>query len=524
MVMASKVFSSIPPLFSKLARVLSGDMDCSELALKSHSIDGSPFGVRPQAVLYPKTTTDIKHAIAFAREYQIPLTVCGGGTAASGGSLGEGIIIDMTRYFSQIRHVNMMEHTVTVDAGVRIDDLKERLAAWNMELPPLEQEYSRASVGGLVATKSATSGTFHVGTIREWVEGVTVVVDSGEEHHIEDGVTPSGRLLGIYQSVFPLLLEQSPTLRAARREMSDDATGYSVWNTSIGPRQLLDQLVGSEGTLGIITSVKLRVVPKKKHTASILVPVAALGLLRTYADVARHHRAEKLFFFDETFRRLADMFHPSLVPPLPEQTPYALVVTFKHDTSETLRGVIQTFLRALVKTDSEWCELDEQTASKLMSYAFLASLVHDYFKGTHIASTSTNGIIVPLRTYTECLAELDAEAGKTGRLYMATGYVGSGHMAMTTCFDTQSSSYEQDLQEYRERMFSIVEHYHGGISAVGGDGLERTASLPSVYNEATRAIFKQIKEVWDPLSIFNPSKKISISKDYLIKHTVRSLE
>jgi len=524
MITVSSVFSGIPPLFADLSKIIAGDIDCSHACLLSHSMDGSPYHVRPQAVLYPKTTSDIKHAIAFAREYSIPLTVGGGMTAGSGGALGEGIIIDMTRYFSHIRQVNMMEHTVTVDAGVYIDDLREKLASWGLEIPVLQEEHSRATVGGLVATKSATASTFYAGTIREWIESLTVVVDSGEEHTLKDGITPSGRLLGIYQSVFPLLSEHGPILRASRREQSDDATGYSLWNTSIGPRQLMDQLVGSEGTLAAITTITLRVTQKKQHDRSLIVPISKVSLLETIVDIAKHHHAEKLFMFDANYRKLADAFHPLLIAQNVPPAPLYLLATFRGNEEHALTKKIETFLKALPLDTRAQYEVPERSVSKFTSHIFLHSLFNDYTKGTHMIATSGEGMIVPLHTYAECFSTIDEALGTEGRPYTLSGYIGSGHLAATSAFDAKSFSYEVDLQEYREKLFSIVETFRGGISAVGGDGLERTVALPGIFNEATRDIFKKLKEAWDPYTIFNPSKKIAIAKDYLIRRAARSLE
>lgn len=520
--MVSSVFSNIPPLFSHLADIVSGDIDCSQLSLKAHSTDGSPYQVRPQAVLYPKTTSDIKHAISFAKEYSIPLTVCGGITAASGGALGEGVIIDMTRYFSHIRHVNMMEHTVTVDAGVSIDDLRNRLAAWNLEIPVLQEEDSRATIGGLVATKSATRGSFYAGTIREWIEGMTIVVDSGEEHTIKDGTTPSGRLLGIYQSVFPLLSEHEPTLRAARREPSDDATGYALWSTSIGPRQLLDQLVGSEGTLAIITSITFRVIARKPRSAHVLVPITNLSVMESAVAIGKRHHVEGMFMFDYTFKNMVDMFHPLLLRPELPETPYYLTLSIRDTNEEAVSKKIRALIKALPFPYPEEFLLPEKTLAKLSAHTFLHSLFDAYTKGAHMVATSGEGLIVPIHSYAECVQALDESLLKSGLLYTLTGFAGSGHIALTASFDAKSETFEKDLQEFRERITSIVTGFKGGISAVGGDGLEKTASLSLVFNEATRDVFKKLKQAWDPQAIFNPGKKLAIAKEFLISHAIRT--
>jgi FAD/FMN-containing dehydrogenase len=521
MITVSKVFSSVPPLFSKLASIVAGDIDCSHLALTAHSYDGSPYSVRPQAVLYPKTSNDIKHAISFAREYGIPLTVCGGQSASSGGALGEGVVLDMTRYFSKIRHVNMLDHTVTVDAGVSIDSLIEQLEGWHMQIPVLHKEHGKATIGGLVATKSATASTFHAGTIREWIEGLTVIVDSGEEHTIRDGITPSGRLLGIYQSVFPLLIEHGPTLRAERREASDDATGYAVWNTSIGPRQLLDELVGSEGTLAVITSVTLRVIPNASGSYASLLPIAGTQELSVCANVARHHGATSLFMFDHAFRSFCDTFYPLTLPTDLPESPFYLLITMEGKDEHAAQEKMKAFAKTLPHA-GETYELREDAKEKIVTQSFLKSLFDRYSKGTHMVATAGQGIIVSLHRYAECIEAIDDFLGKTGRPYALTGYPGSGHVAVHASFDAQSVHYEEDLQVFRNGLFQIVSSFGGGISAVGGDGLERTASFPFVFNEATLKVFRELKSCWDPESIFNPSKKIALSEDYLVRHTTRT--
>lgn len=514
---ASNVFSGVLPLFTSLSKKLSGDIDCSHQVMESHSTDGCPYAVRPQCVLYPKDTTDIKHAIAFSREYHIPLTVRGGGTAATGGSLGEGIIVDMTRYFTRIRQANMMEHTITVDAGVTLHELQEKLSLWNMEIPVLRGDYEDAVVGGFVATKSATSSSFYAGTIREWIEGMTVVVDTGEEHHIKNGTAPSGRLLGIYQSVFPLLSEHGPTLRAARREESDDATGYYLSSTSIGPRQLLDQLVGSEGTLGIITSVTFRVVLMKPRATTLLIPVTE-NVLRTTLDIARHHRAEALYMFDSTFKKILHKMHPGMLPEDIPDTALYLLATFRDNDSHTLSSHISTFLRSLPFDSTGTKNIDEKLALSIMNHERLHKLLLSYSQKNHLLATVGEGIIVSKEKYGECLQMLDSELGKTGLLYVLTGFAGSGHISVTALIDPFSPSYEKSLLSYNEKVCTIVEKFKGGISAVGGDGLEKSAYLDFVYNEAAIRIFTLIKKAWDPLSIFNPSKKIHLSVEYLKNH------
>lgn len=521
MITVSNPFSSIPPLFSDLASILAGEMDCSQKTLTKYSNDGSPYSVRPQAVVYPKNSTDIKHVLSFSREYTMPVTIRGNGGSRTGGSLGEGIIIDLSRYFTHIRQINMMEHTITVDAGVSVKNLREKLHGWRMDIPLLTAQDNDSTIGALVSTKNNTPTSFHFGTIREWVEALNVIVDTGEEHRISDGITPSGRLLGIYQALFPLLAQHGPTLRAAKPHAHDDATGYCLWNTSIGPRQLLDQFVGGEGTLGIITTVTLRLVPYKQHVMTTCIPIDTASSLLTITDIAKHHNAEHIFMYDSTFMELSERYHLSVTPSFPNAQ-YTLCVTHYGETIEELHSTVRNFVRAL-PLDSTLLQQhdDKHFIERISDTSFLYSLLESYTQGTHTPISVGDGIVVPFHEVSNALAELEEYLYSTGRLYTITGNIGSGHISVVSLFDPLSSNYEKDVDHYTHTLFGIVKKYKGGMSAQGGEGLTRTPSMPLFFNEATMSIFNDVKKIYDPLSILNPGKKLGTTVQYLHNHLLR---
>lgn len=516
--MASNPFSSVPPLFADLAKSLAGDLECAQDKLTVYSNDGSLYTVRPQAVVFPKQATDIKHVLSFAREYHIPVTVWGKGASRSGGALGEGIILDMSRYFTHVRQINMLDQTITVDAGVTIKSLREKLHAWKVDIPVLTAQDNDSTLGAFIATKSATPTSFSSGTIREWIEGLTVVVDTGEEHKIADGITPSGRLLGIYQSLFPVLTENASMIRAQKPALHDDATGYSIWNTSIGPRQLLDELVGSEGTLGIITSVTLRLVPHNHHTLTVCIPFSETKLLSSYIEIAKHHHANHMFLYDGTFMELVDRYHYNVIPSYPNAR-FALTISFFGQDKEHLHRMVKTFTRALPELPEETQVIeDKYCIERITESSFLFSLFESYTQGRLLPNTISDGIIVPLQNVAPCLEDLEQYVKPLGKLYSITGNVGSGHISVVTLFDPLSPLYKEELQEYAKTIMTYTKKYKGGISAISGDGLSRSLFLSYMYNEATVAIFKKIKQVWDPLAILNPGKKIALDQRYLDEH------
>ena len=521
MLKVSNLFSHVPPLFSELAKSISGEIECSPETLEKYSSTKSPYTIRPQAVLYPKNATDIKYILSFAREYTMPITVRGNGTSNTGSSLGEGVIIDMTRYFNHIRQVNMLDQTITVDAGVTIKTLREKLHAIHLDIPSLTSQNNDSTIGSVLSTKNVTPASFSQSTLREWVESLTLVVDTGEEHHICDGVSPSGRLLGIYQAIFPILTENSPILRASKPELNDDATGYALWNTSIGPRQLINHIIGSEGTLGIITTVTLRLAPHKEHVETLCIPLENKEKLFEYIEKAKKNNANSMFIYDSTFMELIDRYKPGSAPSFPHAS-YTLCVSFYENNKEQLFSHVKKYLHAInIQITDIVSYIDDRSIEKTTESSFLEELLKTYTQGSLTPIYSCDALIVPLHMYTHTLDELENYLYSTGKLYVITGNAGSGHISVITLFDPLSATYENEIDTYTQTIFTIIKKHKGSISAKSGEGISRTPYLPFIYNESTIAIFKKIKEAWDPLHIFNPGKKIGTTLVYAHKHLTR---
>lgn len=520
---ASNLLTRISPMFSDLSKIIKGDIDCSYDTLQRYSTDGSPYEVIPQAVIYPKNSLDIKHVLSFAREYKLPVTVRGKGGASLGGSLSEGIIIDLTRYFSKIRNVHMIENTVMVDSGVTVSFLLETLHSWGFDIPALSYSpTNEGTVGGSLAAKSATPYTFTQGTLREWVESLTVIVDNGEEHCIQDGITPSGRLLGIYQTIFPLLTKENPVIRASKPHSSDEASGYTIWNTSIGPRQLIDQLSGSEGTLGIITSVTFRTIPYKKHTHTTAIPISSIDEIPNLLLRVREHNGIGAYLYDKEYMELGKRYAPTIVPYFLD-TSYVLLVAHAHVNAEKLQTSVTAFKKSLpfeeylLKSFDGTMELD-----MIANPSFLNSLCESYSNNTLYPMSSTNGLIVTLKQIPSLVHDLESYLGQSGRPSVIHGNIGSGHISSISLFDEKRRLYPEELISYTSDIFSLVKKYNGGVSAINGEGLSKTPFLNLIYSNQMLSIFKKVKEAWDPLFILNPGKKIGTTTSYLSLHTKSS--
>jgi FAD/FMN-containing dehydrogenase len=220
--------------------------------------------------------------------------------------------------------------------------------------------------------------------------------------------------------------------------------------------------------------------------------------------------------------QLSERYHPTLVPFF-KHTPYVLLVTHTHNDVQKLHEVTRTFHRALsLEKELLVTFEDRKKLERITSPDFLFSLYKNYTKGTLLPISTANGLIVQPHVLTHFLEDIEDYLNSLGKLYTITGNVGSGAISVHTLFDPLSKNYDTEILGYTKNIFAILETYQGGMSAVSGEGLMRTPFLSYIYSDAALLVFKKIKNIWDPLTILNPGKKISVSTSYLQQHQKRS--
>lgn len=509
---------TIPSLYAELARSLSGEIDTSHRSLKEHSQDGSPCTIAPHVIVYPKTIDDVKKVIARADEYRIPLSVRGGGKSSTGGALIEGIAVNMTKYFNHIRHVDMLGNTISVDAGVPCKKLREHIGGWGMEIPFLTEQDDDYTIGGVVATKNVSPSSFEHGSIASSVIGLSVVLANGEAHILEDGITPSGNLLGIYQSLFPLLSKEAPHVRGAKPLCPEDNSGYNIWGTQVGVRQLINNLIGSQGTLAIITGIKLRIVPKRPHQIATLLRVPSYEDLPKWIAITKEHGVDELFMYDTMLENTYKEHYEKTEEVVATSIPHilTLVATLSGTDMKMLREKEKRLVSALGLPDGAFTSiLRNHPVFSLIKSEHRMALLASYGGGELVPCATGNGIIVPVEHLHEALNDIETYHTEHHLLFSVSGNAGSGHIAVTTLVSPHDARYTDIVVNALEQCYTIAKRYKGSGSASSGDGLLGTPYLPLFFPPKALEIFSKVKTIWDPHNILNPSKKIAIETSYI---------
>ena len=251
-----------------------GRLHFDRLTRGLYSTDASPFQVEPLAVAVPEDADDVAALVRYCHGHNIPVIPRGAGTGLAGESLGPAVVLDLSVHFRRILAVG--PDTVTVQPGVVLSDLNAELAKAGRRFAPDPASGATCTVGGMIATNASGGNAFHHGYTRDYVARLGVVWDAGDADVVGEGSGVRGpaseRTETIRAAVKELLTKNAERVAITRTRTPFDRCGYQLHGVlTPGGVDLAKLLVGSEGTLAIVTEATLRTVPLAGGTCLTLV-------------------------------------------------------------------------------------------------------------------------------------------------------------------------------------------------------------------------------------------------------------
>src|SRR5258708_12180760 len=271
--------------------------------LEGYSEAGGIGEIVPRAVAVPGDADDVAALVKWAVEHRMPLVPRGSGSSMAGGAIGDGMIVDLSR-LRTLGVVNLTTRTIRCGPGVLRDEVDAAARPVGLCFPVDPSSGAFCTIGGMAATNAAGAHTMRYGSTRRWVEALDCVFADGSRAEIRRGA-PVPDVAGVrrFMGVAPALVEAeraSPSRHHVRKESS----GYALADFA-DSGELVDLLVGSEGTLAIIVGLELRLAPVLPFTASILGAFASLEDAVAGASEARAADASCCELLDRTFLDVA---------------------------------------------------------------------------------------------------------------------------------------------------------------------------------------------------------------------------
>jgi len=539
---------------AELSKIFKGEIDTTNETREFYSHDASLFELKPEVVAFPKDADDIKAAVKFVNDNkkehpELNVTPRGRGTDMSGGAVNESIILDVSKHMDQL--IEATETTAHVQPGMMYKNFEIETFKHDALMPSYPASRELASVGGMVANNSGGEKSLEFGKTDNFVTELKVVLADGNEYTV--GPLNRDQLNAkmdqddfegdLYRRTFELLDGHYDEIQAAAPKVSKDSTGYHLWNVwkrDTGIFDLTKLFVGSQGTLGIVTDIKFKLVPRPQHSGTLVCYMRSIDNLGEVIPAVLAQKPATFECFDDNTLWLSFKFFFSfltrlglwswiklalqlipdgimLVKGIPQ---LILLIEFTGSSEDEVKHKIHTAKQALEGFGFTYMEEDGNEAKSrkfwLMrreSFNLLRSKVKDKHTAPFI-----DDFIVPPAKLTEFLPKLRVIIKKYKLMATIAGHLGDGNFHVIPLMKIEDPKERAKLEPAMKEVNELVLNAGGSVSGEHNDGMIRGPWLERMYGPTVLGYMKEIKHIYDPDTIFNPHKKTEATWDFSFSH------
>ncbi|TWT90463.1 Anaerobic glycerol-3-phosphate dehydrogenase subunit C [Pseudobythopirellula maris] len=496
-----------------LRGLIAGEVRCDDLFLQLYACDASLYEIRPTAVVLPRGTADVSAVLRYCTQNKLPVHARGSGTGLAGGAVGSGVVIDFSRYMHRV--VSLGDGEATVQAGVVLDDLNKRLAATGRVFGPDPAMSNVTTLGGMAAVDASGSHRLIYGSVRDHVRSMRVVLSDGQQRTL--GSPPAGGAseptdepLAIETLLGDLLRERRPVIEEHAPKCPVNGSGYALERAmATDPIDLAQLVVGSEGTLALITELTLATLPLPayKHTALLLFDSLDKAARASLEIAALGPSACDLM--DRRHLGLARDTDPRYEVMLPGAAEAVLLVEAQGDSEREVRDRLAEMIARVSDVERLAAgaflaeSQEEQRLFKRLAGRFTPTLHR--LKGNRRAVSGVEDIAVPpaaLPLFFRHMQEALKRRQVTASLF---GHAGHGQLHIRPLLDLSNPVDHRKLETLASDLYDKVWLLGGTVSGEHGDGLSRTPFSSRQHGPLVN-VFREVKRLWDPLGLLNPGK------------------
>ena len=511
-----------------LRGILGGELLFEPIERAPFAHDASLYEIDPLGVVVPRTRDDLATLVRYASEHSIPLHARGAGTGLAGETLGEGLVIDFSRHFRRILAIE--PDRVVVQPGVVLDVLNAQLAPFGRKIGPDPSHSESRTIGGMVGLDAAGIRSLRYGTTADHVTRLSVVFANGETADVGFEPWPSPdeepanfkelvvRKLGmIYRRQVELLARRRPR---SKRNRAGYALGDASSPVGIDVARLL---VGSEGTLALVTEIEIKTVPIPLFQAVVVLPFGRIGDAASAVVECLKHQPSACELFDWRSLSLARDVLPTMRPWIAEQAESALVVEFDGDDPAEVLGRLPEPLKAQVERSELAPCADPVEAVRRADCDFLLGLRKLIapslmrMKGPSRPVPFMEDIAVPPEALAEYLRRLQDILKSFEVSWTLYAHAGDGQLHIRPFLDMGDPSDVSKLEPMATAVLDAALDLGGSISGEHGCGLARTQFLRRQSGDLFHA-FREVKDAFDPYNIFNPGKVVGDDPHLMTRH------
>lgn len=510
-----------------LRKHITGEVLTTRRAREFFSTDGSVFQLMPRMVVYPRNVTDVRKTVRFSWQLAekgkvLPITARGKGTDQAGGALGQGIILAFPAHMNNVLELD--KDSIIVQPGELYATMQKILITHGRFMPPYPSSIEFSTIGGAVANNAAGEKTVKYGATREYTKSLHVVLANGELIETRRlSKRELSRKLGettfegeVYRQMDALIADHWEVIEQAKPKVSKNSAGYDLWDIKRkdGSFDLTPLIVGSQGTLGVVTQIKLRTEPYNPSSTLISAYFHDIDGAEKAVLALRKLKPSALEVVDDHLLKFIHENHPhQLQEVISEPFPkIVLLIEFDDRSSTTRKRKLKQAKKMLSTLAYEYSSTsDAHEEALLWKIRRSAAAVIWEGKGNCKALPIIEDGVVPidrLRDYMDSCYALF----KKNRLDIAIwGHAGDANLHMQPFLDLSETA-------DRQKAFRVMDEYYKTVIEMGGswgehnDGRLRGIYLEKLYGTEVYDLFKKVKEIFDPYGILNPGAKLGVTR------------
>lgn len=510
-------------LADALARAGVGDVLSDHASRAHYSSDASLYRLVPAVVVRPRDAGEVAATMDVARTYGVPIVPRGGGTSVAGNAISTGVVMDFSKHMNQIVAIDPQARTATVQPGVIQSHLQRAAGDYGLLFGPDPSTMTRCTIGGMIGNNACGSRTLGYGRTSDNVRALELLTAHGEELLLTAGQNPLAterlQTVAAPQALPPALGERTREMLESLRDLVREnlavsrtefatfgrqVSGYAV--DALLPENRFDLtrfMVGSEGTLGVITQATVDLIEAPAFRTLV---VLGFEDIVTAADATMAVLGHQLTACEGLDARIVQVVRerrgPQAVPALPRGDAWLFAEVSGDDEGGTAE-------RALRLAQDVGC-LDSRIVTKPNEAAALWRIRADGagLSGRSITNRPAHAgwedAAVPPARLGAYLREFEALLTGHGLAGFPFGHFGDGCMHVRLDFALDRPGGVAQFGEFLDAAAELVGNYGGSMSGEHGDGRARSAYLPKMYSPAALNLFGDIKNIFDPHNLLNP--------------------
>ena len=512
---------------------LSGEVLHTPAIRKYFSTDGGVFTVTPSLVVYPRNEGDVRKTARFTwqlaeRGRIIPITARGMGTDQGSAAVGSGAVMVFPAHMNRILEFDGKTGDVIIEPGINYGKLQQTLHTHGRFLPPYPSSMEYSTVGGAIANNASGEKTFKYGCTRDFVKGLRVVLANGEvietkriskrELNKKMGLTSfEGE---VYRALDALLEENKQTIQDTKLNVSKNSAGYDLLDVKRkdGSFDLTPLIVGSQGTLGIVTEATIATAPYNPATTLIAAFFEDLQVAEQAIEQISKlpETPSAMELVDENLLKFLDEHNPNQLKGIVSKPFHKLIVLIEFDNANARvqKRMAKKATKILEKLQVTYqLETDDHEKEELWKIRHSAAAVISHSEGNLKALPIIEDGIVPNGKIHEYIKNVYALFEKYNLKVAMWGHAGNANLHMQPFLDLSQVG-------DRQKVFKIIDEYYTMVISMGGstsgehsDGRLRAPYLSKLYGVALYTIFQKAKLIFDPYGILNPGVKIDVTVD-----------